>query len=276
LTDQYINIQGVKIRYRDTLGTGLVVLLTHGIGASLEMWEAQLANTDERIRLIAWDIPGHGLSDAGDQPYNPEKFAQLAWQLLDALGVEKTVLAGNSLGASISIVMAGIKPDRVTRLMLLNAATVGRESPLPFRLMTLPFLGEVMSKPGKVAIDQQINAIFHHPESISDHVKNFITRNVMRPGLQSIFLTTVRQITTLGGQRKSLVSKSLEILSSLGIEVLFIHGRHDKVIPLAHSENAHSITPNSTLLVLEDCGHTPQIELPEQITRTLVHFVSGD
>jgi pimeloyl-ACP methyl ester carboxylesterase len=271
VSDQYITIQGCEIRYRDTGGTGPVVLLTHGIGASLETWEAMLAEADESIRWISWDIPGHGLSDFGDQPYGPSKFARFAWKLLDALDLkEPIVLAGNSLGAAISIHMAGLQPERVCKLGLLNAATLGRETPLPFRLMILPVLGALMTMPGKAAIDNQIKAIFLDSDAVSDEVKAIVKRNVMRPGAQKAFVATLKQMTVFGGQMPSVVDRSLSILASLSCPVLFIHGREDAVIPCAHSVQAQAGTPDSTLLVFEECGHTPQIEKPRETAKALI------
>ncbi len=274
MNDRYLTIQGCKIRYRDTGGTGPAVLLTHGIGASLETWEAMLAEADESIRWVSWDIPGHGLSDFGDQPYGPSKFARFAWKLLDALDLKAPiVLAGNSLGAAISIHMAGFQPERVHKLGLLNAATLGRETPLPFRLMILPVLGVLMAMPGKAAIDNQIKAIFLDSDAVSDEVKAIVKRNVMRPGAQKAFVETLKQMTVFSGQMPSVVDKSLSILASLNSEVLFLHGRQDAVIPCAHSEQAQADTPNSSLVLFDECGHTPQIEKPRETAKALIGFV---
>lgn len=269
----FVEIDGCNIRYRDTGGTSPVVLLTHGIGSSLETWMAQLNLAgDQQMRLIAWDVPGHGLSDFGDQPYGPPKFAEVAWRFLNALGVDKAILAGNSMGGAISVHMAGLQPKRALKLLLLNAATLGKETPLPFRMMTLPLLGDLMARPGQAAVDQQIAAIFYDQSAVTDSVREIATRNVMRPGAQKAFLATIRQMTSLTGQRRDLVDASLSLLSSFSIPVLFIHGRQDAVLPLQHSVDAQKRTPLSKLVILEDCGHTPQIEKPDTVFEILRDF----
>ncbi len=276
MSDHYLTIQGCKVRYRDTGGTGPVVLLTHGIGASLETWEAVLAEADERIRWISWDLPGHGLSGFEANNLDLPTFAELGWQLLDALSVERAVLAGNSMGGAISVLMAGSQPERTDKLGLLNSAAMGEHAPMPFRLMTIPILGEILSKPGKMAVKQQIDAIFYHSDAISERTREIITRNVMRPGASKAFITILRSMTRLGGQNRALVAQTLGILSRTQIPVLFIHGRYDEVVPLAHSEHAHQHTANSSLLILEECGHTPQLEQPQTVVRALVEFVLLD
>ncbi len=266
-------VNGYNIRYCDTGGNGSVVLLTHGIGASLETWNAQLADADGQLRLIAWDMPGHGLSDFCDQPYNPLKFAQFAWDFLDALGIEKASLAGNSLGGGVSIAMASLQPQRVERLILIDAATLGRSAPMPFRLMTLPVLGEMMSHPSKISINQQLAALFYKSSTVTDEIRAIVIRNVMRSGANKAFIATLRLMTNLSGQRDEIVSYSLKTLAALAIPVLFVHGRQDAVLPLQHSVDAQRITPESRLLVLEECGHTPQIEKPDEISMAIRDFL---
>ncbi|WP_175365243.1 alpha/beta fold hydrolase [Marinomonas spartinae] len=274
--DQFISVNGRKIRYQDTGGEGPILLLTHGIGASLETWQEPYALLEKgnQLRVIVWDLPGHGLSDFGNQPYGVEDFAQAAWHFLDALNIDQPItLGGNSLGGAISIHMMNLRPDRVNKLALLNAASLGKESPLPFRLMSLPLLGELMNKPGKQAVDQQIQSIFYEPEKQRPKIEAVITRNVMRPGANKAFLSTLRLMTNFSGQRPALYQKTLSMLKTCPVPVLFVHGTHDMIISIEHTKNAQSITPKSSLLILEECGHTPQVETPEKVANVLTDLI---
>lgn len=275
MEDNYIEVDGCNIRYHDSGSTGPVVLLIHGIGESFEFWSPQLNNAADKFRLIALDLPGHGLSGLGDQPYEPNKFASFVWRFADKLNIEKLYLAGNSLGGAISILMAGEKPHRVSGLLLANAAALGKESPMPFRLMTLPLLGEIMTKPGKMAEEQQIKAVFFDQSVATDEIRQIVSRNGSQPGHQQAFLKTLRLMTNFFGQRQERVSKAIKILGSLEMPVLFIHGRQDVVIPVAHTIEAQKKTPNSNLVVFEECGHTPQIEKSEEFNRLLREFVGA-
>jgi pimeloyl-ACP methyl ester carboxylesterase len=275
MEDNYIEIEGCSIRYRDTGKTGPVVLLLHGIGESLEFWAPQLDTLADKVRLIALDLPGHGLSGIGDQPYEQNKFASFVWRFTDKLNLEKAYLVGNSLGGAISILMAGEKPQRVSGLLLANAAGLGKESPIPFRLMTLPVLGEILTKPGKTADEQQIKALFYDQSIASDEFRQIISRNGSQPGHQQAFLKTLRLMTNFFGQRSEWVSKEIKTLGSLDMPVLFIHGRKDLVIPVEHTIEAQKRTPNSNLVVFEDCGHTPQLEKPEDFNKHLMEFIGA-
>jgi pimeloyl-ACP methyl ester carboxylesterase len=271
---KYLTIDGCKIRYFDNEKSGgSVLFLSHGVGASLEFWEDIIAQQDNPFRMIAWDYPGHGLSDfLEDKNYRLDIYAQYAWQLLDYLKVNNVSLMGNSLGGAVSLRMHKQQAQRVDKLVLLNAATLGKEAPLPFRLMTIPVLGEFMTKSADMAFKQQVAAIFAKSYQLTDKMRDVIQRNVAREGAQAAFLANIRQFTTLGGLAKNLVDESRQILSTMTKPTLFIHGREDAVIPLSHSEQAHALTPDSKLIIMEDCGHTPHVEKAEELIKALNAF----
>jgi 2-hydroxy-6-oxonona-2,4-dienedioate hydrolase len=267
---KYFNINGCKIRYFDNEASGPTLFLSHGVGASLEFWEDLIAQSGNAFRMIAWDYPGHGLSDFLDnKDYRIDLYAQYAWQLLDHLNVNTASLMGNSLGGAVSITMLKQQAQRVEKLVLLNSAMLGKEIPMPFRLMRLPVLGELMTKSVDMAYQQQVKAIFAKSYVLTDNMKDVIQRNVAREGAQAAFLANIRAI---GRQAKNLVNESRQILSTITKPTLFIHGREDSVIPLHHSENAHAFTTGSTLIVLDDCGHTPHLEKPEEVMKALNAF----
>ena len=268
-------LDGVAIRCRDSGGPGQPVLLTHGIGGSLELWNRQFEAAGADLRLIAWDMPSHGLSGAAPDDTDLDGIARMAWKLLDALGVDHALLAGNSLGGAVSLRMAGLAPQRVRGLLMAAAATMGRETMMPFRLMSVTGLGELMTRPGPVAVQQQVKAIVLRPESITPDVRAAIERNVMRPGGAAHFLALLRQLTNLGGQKAPVRLRSEALLRQLRVPTVFVHGRQDRVLPLAHSQHAHHLVPGSRLEVLEACGHTPQLEQPEAINRLLRSLAVG-
>ncbi|XUY29256.1 alpha/beta fold hydrolase [Agrobacterium sp. rho-8.1] len=271
--DQYIAVDGVRIRYRDTGGTGTPILLTHGIGGSLEMFLKQLETLGGSFRLIAWDLPGHGLSDLGDQPYEPGKFSVVAWRFLDALDIDKVILVGNSLGGLISLRMADTHPLRVGGLLLASSAGFARKTPLAFRLMTLPILGDLMTRPSPMAVAQQLKAIFHDAAVVSDAIRAVVARNVYKPGGAKAFVRTLRLMSWLGAQHPQLIRKSRAILQKLSQPIVFLHGREDAVLPCSHSIEAVKLTKNGKLIVLESCGHTPQFERPDAFNQILIDLV---
>jgi pimeloyl-ACP methyl ester carboxylesterase len=249
--------------------------MLHGIGGSLELWSAQFVAANQAMRLIALDLPGHGLSGFGQQPFEPKTFAAFLWKLADALGLNKVHLAGNSMGGAICVQMQAQQPARVQSALLAAAASLGRDCPMPFRLMTLPVLGTLMTRAGPMAVTQQIQALFGSSFVVTDALRMTIERNVMRPGAQAAFLATLRLMTDLGGQRAALVAASHAALASASVPVLMLHGRQDSVIPFVHSEHAHRLAPAGRLQLVDDCGHTPQLEQPAVFNAALRALVAS-
>lgn len=274
MTDQWVTVGGVRIRYVDTGGEGIPILLCSGIGGSLELWSRQLEALGEGLRLVAWDYPGHGLSDPGGRTHDPDSYAVVALDLMDALGLARAVVVGNSLGGAIAMRMAGLAPDRVAGMVLASPAMTGPEVFLPFRLMTLPLLGEIMTRPGKLSVEQQIAALFHDPAAATDDLRRVVWRNVHKPGAARTLLATLRKTLQIGGVRESCWLRSRDLLRSSTCPVLFIHGKQDVVLPFQQSVECSSLTPRSEVRLIDGCGHTPQIEHYEVFNQALVAFVS--
>lgn len=268
--ERFAELDGRLIRYRDSGGQGPAVLLTHGIGESLEFWHRQMETMGDSLRLIAWDMPGHGLSDEVPEAMDLEGQARVAWRLLDRLGVQRVHLVGNSLGAAVSLRMAEQAPEKVATLLLANAATLGPEVMGAFRAMSLPWLGELMSRPSTTAVTQQIQALVHNPASITPEVRAAIERNVHRAGGARHFLALLRKLTTWRGQRPEACLRTRHILNGLRVPVLFVHGEKDAVLPAAQSRRAHAQTPGAYLVTLSACGHTPQLEQVEVFNSMLL------
>jgi pimeloyl-ACP methyl ester carboxylesterase len=274
MADQYIDVSGLRVRYRDSGGPGLPIVLSHGIAGSLELWSAQLAGLGGTHRIIAWDAPNHGLSGLTGKTEDWESYARWLLAFADALRLDQFIAAGNSMGGALSLRVAGLAPARVKGVVLANAASLGREVFPAFRLMTLPFLGEVMNMPSPKGVNLMLSAIVKDKGCVSDDLYDDLLRNQFKKGGAAAFLATLRATTNVFGQRKSAWEPSHKLLSSLDMPMLILHGRQDAVLPLKHSEEAARLARNATLIVLEDCGHTPQIEKPEAINKALHDFAT--
>ncbi len=111
--DREIAVRGTKIRYRDSGGTGPAVLLTHGIGLMLEIWEPTVAALAGRYRVISWDLPGFGRSEVREQPYSVPFFGDFTAAFLDALGIGKVHAVGHSMGGAVTLAFARKYPSRL-------------------------------------------------------------------------------------------------------------------------------------------------------------------
>jgi pimeloyl-ACP methyl ester carboxylesterase len=274
MQDQFITVNGLQIRYRDTGGAGVPIVLTHGIGGSLELWQPQLDALGKTHRLIAWDVPNHGLSGLTGRAEDWNSYAAWYLSFADALGLAQFIAAGNSMGGALSLRLAGLAPARVRGVVLANAASLGRDVFPVFRLMTLPILGEVMNKPSAKGVDMALSAIVKDKSCVSADLRAAMLRNQFKEGGAAAFVATLRATTNLFGQRADVWQESHSLLAELDVPMLVMHGRQDAVLPLKHSEAAAKLARRAQLVVLENCGHTPQIEKPAEFNAALVSFAA--
>ncbi len=274
MKDMFVTVKGLRLRYHDTGGTGTPIVLCHGIGGALELWAPQLQTLGKSRRLIAWDAPNHGLSDLTGRTEDWESYAAWLLAFVDALGLDQVILVGNSMGGALSLRVAGLAPDRVKGVFLANAASLGREVFPVFRMMTLPILGELMSKPSAKGVDMALSAIVKDQACIDADLRAAMLRDQFKDGGAVAFVATLRACTTLLGQRAAIWQRSHMLLSTLDVPMVILHGRDDKVLPLKHSEMAAKLARRAKLIVLDDCGHTPQIEQPAAFNTALSAFAA--
>lgn len=273
MPDQFIDVAGIRIRYRDSGGPGLPILLTHGIGGSLELWTPQMTGMGQSHSIIAWDVPNHGLSGLTGKAEDWESYAARLLAFADALGLDQLIAAGNSMGGALSLRLAALAPARVKGVFLANAASLGPDVFPVFRMMTVPLLGEMMSKPSEKGLDMQLGAIVKNPACVDSDLRAALLRNLFKEGGNTAFLATIRSTTSVFGQRKSTWGHSHALLRSLSVPMVILHGRQDAVVPLKHSEHAAKLARSARLIVLEDCGHTPQIEQPAAFNAAVNQFL---
>ncbi len=274
IEDQYMTIDGCKIRYRDTGGSGMPVLFSHGISESLEFWDLQTVAALPNMRLISWDFPNHGLSDLSGKVEDFDSYGVWTQKFVEALKLDRLIAVGNSMGAAMSLRLAALVPNRVAGLVLANSAAFGPEVTPIFRIFTLPFLGEVMNKPSDKGVDLQLQAIVKDIRCVSPTLRAAAKRNLAKPGGTAAFLATLRATMGLRGQKTAVWQKSHDILAALTCPTLILHGREDRVLPYKHSEAAARLTPKAELQIYDDCGHTPQIEQPAAFDQDLAAFVA--
>src|SRR5947209_5189336 len=131
-------LHGRAISYL-TAGEGPpVLLLVHGIASDSDAWRASLPLLARRARVIAPDLPGHGLSGKGPGDYSLGSLASVLRDLLVKLGHERATLVGHSLGGGVAMQFAYMYPERTERLVLVSSGGLGRTVNVLLRAATLP------------------------------------------------------------------------------------------------------------------------------------------
>jgi pimeloyl-ACP methyl ester carboxylesterase len=264
-----------RIHYLD-YGSGPTILLVHGGGAGSAVWFRQIAELSKRYRVIAPDNPIFGLSSqpARSVPV-PEIITGFLSSFLDAMKIERTSIAGLSIGGFAAAMFALDHPDRVDRLVLLNSAGFGRDLPWGFRLSSLPVLRYAMSWPQRwlherfFATSEVVNSGAEHNDAYLDYAYNVMEN-------EGHALAVRRNMPLFAGVRGQRNLFREDQLASISADTLVIWGRQDRFFPLSHAHRAVSGILYSRLEILEECGHVSLLDQPQQVTELLDAFVATD
>lgn len=250
------------------LGSGAPVLLIHGSGPGVTAWanwRLVMPALAESRRVIAPDMAGFGYTERlpGDD-YTMDNWVAHAIGVLDALGIERTDLVGNSFGGAIALALAIRHPARVRRLVLMGSVGV------PFAIT--PALDAVWGyQPSLEAMRGLLDLFAFDRSLVNDELARLRYEASIRPGFQESF----GAMFPAPRQRWVDAMASAEAdIRALPNQTLVIHGREDKVIPLQTSLTLASWIPRSQLHVFGQCGHWTQIEHASRFARLVGDFLA--
>ncbi|TXT29932.1 MAG: 2-hydroxy-6-ketonona-2 4-dienedioic acid hydrolase [Rhodocyclaceae bacterium] len=264
---QRIVAGGIETNYHD-VGSGAPVLLIHGSGPGVTAWanwRLVLPELAETCRAIAPDMVGFGYTERpADIQYSTDGWVDHAIGLLDALGIEKTDLIGNSFGGAIALALAIRHPQRVRRLVLMGSVGV------PFEIT--PELDAVWGYEPSLAAMRGLLDIFAHDRSlVNDELAELRYQASIRPGFQESFSA----MFPAPRQRWVDAMASAEAdIRAIQHKTLVIHGRDDRVIPLSNSITLNRWIDDSQLHVFGRCGHWVQIEHNREFNQLVSNFLA--
>jgi pimeloyl-ACP methyl ester carboxylesterase len=272
LSPQTIQINGHTIFYT-VKGEGKPLLLIHGYGAGIWVWEKQIEVLAQSYRVYALDLIGHGFSDRPKISYTPEAYIHFLKDFMDGVGIEKATLIGNSMGGGMAWAMAIRYPERVDRLILINCVPpdvlrqVKNES---FRMLKaikdipiLPYL--VLAARNKNSIRQILLECTLDIRLITPEIIN------RQYQLSKIKGTTWALYSTFKHAEEALELK--DQLALIHQPTLFVWGDRDLIFPLEVGEKLHQTISGSKFLRVEKSGHIPMWETPDQVNQAILDFL---
>lgn len=268
------DVWGLNVRYVQA-GDGPVVLLLHGLAASLLTWYCNIdALADAGYRVIAPDLPGYGDSDKPSHlDYGPDSAANFVYDFSQELGLTRFSLVGSSAGGSIAGLLALEHPEMVERMVLVGSGGFGREVSWYLRIISVPGVGDLVYQPrlnNKMGVTKYL---FYRPPAILDELLPEMNRAKVLPGAREAMLRSVRSSVNLLGLRKE--SYILERLKESEVPLMTVWGAEDIIIPVSHAENVRRELPESVVQVIPECGHWPHMEKPGEFNPMLTSFLGG-
>ena len=262
-----VSAAGIRTNLHD-VGTGSPVLMIHGSGPGVSAWanwRLSLPALAQHRRVIAPDMVGFGFSDRPQgHAYTMANWVAQAVGVLDALEIERADLVGNSFGGALALALAIRHPQRVRRLVLMGSVGV------PFDIT--PGLDAVWGhEPSLKAMRALLDVFAHDTRLATDELAQLRHEASIRPGFHESFAA----MFPAPRQRwvDAMCSSEADI-RALPHETLVLHGREDRVIPLANSLTLAQWIPNSQLHVFGHCGHWTQIEHAARFNRLVGDFLA--
>jgi len=274
--DRYIKVGNINTHYWAEGSQGSPVVLIHGIGQYIESWLPSFGALAARYRVYAVDLLGHGRTDKPlNVSYKIADLAQFVRDFMATLGIEHAHIVGHSLGGAIGIQLALVQPSVVDKLALVNSGGLGKEVTMVIRIMNIPILGELLTRPSRSGSANLAKLLVHDPAVMTDELIELSYQMSLLPGVPKSFLRTVRANGNLFGQNKSLYSSNVQGLPSITKPVLVVWGRQDQVIPVAHAEVATKNLPNVRVQIFDNCGHFPMLEHTQSFNELLLEFLGN-
>ncbi|HEX4212650.1 MAG TPA: alpha/beta fold hydrolase [Candidatus Dormibacteraeota bacterium] len=260
-------------------GEGEAVLFLHGLGSAGDIgWRYALPAIARKHLVLAPDMPGFGRSEKPRSGYGLGLFTASVISYLDALGIAKAAVVGVSMGGRVALELARRYPQRLSRLILVDALGLGFPRVLGHAVFMLPGVGETALTVSN-AVLRYVPAeglrratarlrLFRYPErSLDDAYLEAIRDVTLERRSNSAYLATLRSLARRGAEDLS------GELAHLPMPVRLIWGADDVLFPVEQAWRAHALTPEARLAVIEDAGHSPEIEQPDAFNSSLERFL---
>lgn len=253
-----------RIQYVD-VGSGPVILLVHGLGASSFCWRMLIPLLKKKFRVVAPDLIGFGLSDKPlHLDYGLDAQTMRLETFVDHLKLTDINIVGSSMGGLLGLWLALKAPEKVRRVVALSPAL--NPKLFPFNPAPLNLLSEWSAQRlNEIWIRRILSRVLvKHLDLLPDEVEAYLKPYQRQPDAIRSFIMSLNTV-----RDKRIPSQ----LKSLKVPVLILHGEVDRVIPLRVSRGALKHLPKADLKVLKQAGHHLQEDNPQWVFEKICEFI---
>ncbi len=272
---EFMPINEIQIHFRDQgLPTdSLPLVLIHGTAASLHTWEPWVAELKATKRIITFDLPAYGLTGPNaNHDYSQKAYFDMLDSLLIKLKINRCILGGNSLGGSVSWNYAIEHPEKIKKLILIDAGGYPLNAtsvPIAFKLAQVPILNNLLEKvTPRSMVEFSIKNVYFDPTKVSNELIDRYYELTLREGNRKAFKERL-------ASSKNTASKNntSQLIKTIKVPTLVLWGDHDQLIPVASAYKFHEDLPNDTLVILKNLGHVPMEEDPKVSLKSVKEFI---
>jgi 3-oxoadipate enol-lactonase len=266
---QHIGHRGRRISYLDASGPGAlpgqILMLLHAFPLAAEMWRPQLEAVPPGWRYLAPDLRGFGESHPGDLdlPASIDDFGDDVIGLLDALGLDRAVVAGLSMGGYAALSVHRLAPARVRGLVLADTrAEADGESARQARDAMI----ETLIAGGAAAVFERME-----PGLLGETTR--LSRPAVAERVRTLAISQPADGIRRGIERMKARPDATPQLPRIGFPTLVIGGEEDQITTADAMRDLHGRVPGSTLAVVPRAGHLPNLENPDAFNAALAGFL---
>jgi pimeloyl-ACP methyl ester carboxylesterase len=260
--------------YHEIYGQGDPLLCIHGFGASSYSWRNFIEPLAKDYQLILIDLKGCGKSPKPlDKKYSTQDHADLLYQFILEHDLRNLTLIGNSFGGALSLLLSIMLVDadesaRLKSLVLIDAGAYKEYIPAYLKLLSVPLINlGVYLVPSRLAVRAILRKAYYDPSKITEDQIAAYTAPIAAPGGKHALRETGSQLVPANFDQ--LIKRYKDIKAP----ALIVWGRQDKIIPLKVGELLNQDIANSALKIIDECGHAPQEEKPEETVPLLLEFL---
>jgi len=257
----FIDVEGLKVHLRDEgpRDDPEPIVLLHGTSASLHTWDGWAEQLKGEHRVIRVDLPAFGLTGPNaERNYSLPRYSQFVAALLDVLKVQRAILVGNSLGGAIAWKTAVDFPERVSRLVLIDAGgypSEATEVPIGFRLAANPDLAPLMNRVlPRSTVEASVRSVYGHPDKVTPELVDRYYELTLRAGNRQALRDRFAQMSTISG-----LSRQIKRVTQ---PTLILWGGQDRLIPPSVAQQFVNDIEGSQIVTFDDLGHVPHEEDP--------------
>lgn len=271
--EKNIELNGVNVSYLDNQSNSQnVILFVHGYSASKDNWNQLAYRLNDQYRLIAIDLLGHGKTDLDpNNNYLLMNQVKLLQDFIAALNISKIHLIGNSMGGGVSLLFALHHPDKTRTLTLIDSAGVHSPTLSPFET-ALQEGKNILAVQDLASFEKMISLVFYDPPWIPMGFKNVIVERAT-PHYDHYQYVLSEILKSNDIWRES--GRIYGLMPELQVDTLLIWGRQDNVLNVSSVDVFNQHLPKVESHIIEECGHVPMIEKPDETAALIEQFFAG-
>ncbi|GAB4350133.1 MAG: alpha/beta hydrolase [Candidatus Abyssubacteria bacterium] len=267
----FVEVDGVRTHFV-AMGTGeKAIVFVHGFSSSLYTWRECLEPLSKQYRVYALDLKGFGFSEKPDSEYTVDAYVDFLIRFMDELELPSATLCGNSMGGNIAWRAALKYPDRVERLILVDASGYPSDhSGIPFllRLGRLPGMGEIFGAfVSRSQIRASLESAYFNDAAVTEETVDVYYYALRTEGAMRAVLARLRGSAE---EAEQWYTKIPEIT----VPTLIIWGKEDTWVKPENADRFHEDIEGSRLVMIPNCGHLPQEETPTEFVMAVLDFMS--